>query len=70
MEKGTKFQPGQTVRLKSGGPLMTIDVWDSRYLQYFCSWFDGKRRESQRFNEESLAESSDGPKMLKREILV
>jgi uncharacterized protein YodC (DUF2158 family) len=70
MEKGKKFQPGDSVRLKSGGPLMTVDSWDDSYIQYLCTWFDDKRLESQRFNEESLEKSSDGLKMTKRTTLV
>lgn len=34
----TQFKPGEVVRLKSGGPDMTISAED-RHLR-FCVWFD------------------------------
>ena len=36
------FKVGDTVRLKSGGPIMTITAVDRPYdtdLQAFCTWF-------------------------------
>ncbi len=32
---------GDTVRLKSGGPIMTIDALDA-HEQVICTWFEGK----------------------------
>jgi uncharacterized protein YodC (DUF2158 family) len=33
----TQFKPGDTVSLRSGGPLMTIVMIDGQYA--FCEWF-------------------------------
>lgn len=37
------FNPGDLVRLKSGGPQMTIARINSTHLQ--CFWFNGKKIE-------------------------
>ncbi len=34
-----KLKPGDVVKLKSGGPEMTIDYVDSNGYAY-CSWYD------------------------------
>jgi uncharacterized protein YodC (DUF2158 family) len=59
MIKGEKFIAGNAVRLISGGPLMTIDSWDSQRLQYLCNWFDGNKLMSNYFNEDSLTYSAE-----------
>lgn len=44
----TDFKPGDTVRVKSGGPIMTISqvAEDSLgEMTAWCSWFDGQRAE-------------------------
>lgn len=50
------FAVGDIVKLKSGGPEMTIqsvpDASSARY--YNCQWFAGKKLESGRFPENSL----------------
>lgn len=41
-----QFKPGDTVKLKSGGPLMTVIAYGS-YLAvegYKCKWFDDKHK--------------------------
>ena len=39
-ESNQEFKSGDTVQLKSGGPIMTIDSYDSK--RYFrCKWFAG-----------------------------
>jgi uncharacterized protein YodC (DUF2158 family) len=41
-----EFQIGDTVRLKSGGPLMTVDNIGKDSMNrpmIWCSWFDGKQ---------------------------
>lgn len=50
-----EFKKGDTVRLKSGGPLMTVaDVGDFGPVGpadgVKCVWFDGKRREQDVFD--------------------
>jgi uncharacterized protein YodC (DUF2158 family) len=45
-----KFQPGDVVRVKSGGPPMTIVYYDEQE-QVYCQWFDGKKRQDGTFEE-------------------
>jgi uncharacterized protein YodC (DUF2158 family) len=49
-----QFQPGDVVRVKSGGPNMTVDFWDSELLDYVCTWFEKNKRMQGRFNEAVL----------------
>lgn len=51
-EKTSPLKAGDTVRLKSGGPLMTISVISAATV--FCVWFDGKKKMVEKFNRESL----------------
>jgi len=37
------FKEGETVRLKSGGPLMTISTIDKESNLANCEWFDSKK---------------------------
>jgi len=49
-----KFQPGATVQLKSGGPLMTLGLKDQNGW-WDCEWFDdNKQVQHRRFLESSL----------------
>ena len=52
--------PGETVRLKSGGPLMTITtVWDEFGVPMAeCYWFQGATRHEGRFPIASLEKDS------------
>lgn len=34
------FKPGNLVKLKSGGPLMTVRTTDREGLDVRCDWFD------------------------------
>jgi len=45
------FKPGDVVRLKSGGPVMTItDVGkDSGVPTAWCTWFTGNKQEKRYF---------------------
>ncbi len=54
-----KFQPGDIVQLKSGGPAMTIaevntDSMTGRFRGYFCEWFKGASKERAHFSEDTL----------------
>ncbi len=51
------FELGNTVRLKSGGPLMTVD--DIQGNDIVCVWFEGKRRFESKFKSHSI-EHDDG----------
>ena len=54
------FKPGDVVRLKSGGPLMTVEKRVPTGIQ--CTWFDGMNVMSHSFRPESLvlADTSKG----------
>lgn len=51
-----KFKKGQIVKLKSGGPDMTIRavLASEESNEYYCSWFAGKKLEDGRFSEETI----------------
>ena len=50
-----KFKIGDIVKLKSGGPEMTVQTIPyERNSRYRCQWFAGKKLESGEFPEESL----------------
>ena len=40
-----ELKPGDTVQLKSGGPVMTVTSIGDDYgtLSAWCAWFDGKK---------------------------
>jgi len=47
-----KFKSGETVKLISGGPIMTVKKHD--YAGVECQWFAGKKLESGYFSPDSL----------------
>jgi uncharacterized protein YodC (DUF2158 family) len=54
-----KFKVGDIVRLKSGGPEMTVKMERHNSIThehdgYDCQWFGGKKLEVGRFPEDSL----------------
>lgn len=56
---GQKFKSGDLVRLKSGGPVMTIekvdfDFYDKWEGTYSCSWFAGAKDNHRSFTEQAL----------------
>ncbi len=57
------FQVGDTVRLKSGGPLMTITEMGRRASKpsIGCTWFDGAKKCEGDFPAEAL-EAAEKPK--------
>ena len=55
MAKATNFVIGDIVKLKSGGPEMTVQTQPAASATYYqCQWFAGKKLESGRFPENSL----------------
>lgn len=48
-----KIEIGDTVQLKSGGPIMTVEaITDRGYIR--CQWFDGSKIDNSLFKPESL----------------
>ena len=57
------FQEGDVVRLKSGGPGMTIkQIRDNGEL--FCQWFDGNNVKDDYFNPSSLEKDEETDEQL------
>ena len=55
MKSTPKFKIGDIVKLKSGGPDMTVqDDSNVGETVYWCQWFAGKKLERGRFAPESL----------------
>jgi len=52
-----KFKPGDIVRLKSGGPKMTVDSVAGHNV--WATWFVDAKREHARFHEDSLEPVKD-----------
>lgn len=51
----SKFQVGDVVQLKSGGPNMTFERFDKHTGSVFCKWFDKDEiHQSNYFNQECL----------------
>jgi uncharacterized protein YodC (DUF2158 family) len=50
------FKPGDTVRLKSGGPIMTVTSIDSQF-GCACEWFSGDKPERKLFRPEALVKT-------------
>jgi uncharacterized protein YodC (DUF2158 family) len=55
------FQVGDQVRLKSGGPVMTIEKNKEMYFssteykgKVFCTWFNRLKKETKLFKQETL----------------
>lgn len=49
-----EFETGDVVRLKSGGPKMTVHGEKHRSSQVICVWFDGTERKSGSFSPKTL----------------
>ena len=64
-----KFKPGDLVKLKSGGPVMTVSTVDQgdgpdpfrneTETTYFCGWFAGKKLDGATFRETSLLSATE-----------
>ena len=55
----SEVQRGDLVRLKSGGPRMTVKFVERE--EAACSWFDGLKVVEHRFDVESLEAAADAP---------
>lgn len=62
MSNSKTFPTGSIVKLKSGGPNMTVKEWSSYYSKYICQWFAGKKLEEGKFEYDSLEEVVPEPK--------
>jgi uncharacterized protein YodC (DUF2158 family) len=54
MASGKEFKVGDIVKLKSGGPDMTVEGWNAYHGAYDCQWFAGKKLDTGLFKFESL----------------
>ncbi len=59
------FEPGMIVRLKSGGPKMTVKVHESAEAEVLCLWFAGKKLESGSFALHTIVPVKEGKKKAK-----
>jgi uncharacterized protein YodC (DUF2158 family) len=59
MTDKTIFEPGDTVKLKSGGPLMTVNNVDGEDV--ICVWFEGKDAKERAFKSATLKRDDGGP---------
>jgi uncharacterized protein YodC (DUF2158 family) len=48
------FAIGTTVRLKSGGPLMTVESGVDNMGTQICIWFTGETRQHAKFHPDTL----------------
>lgn len=59
----SKYKVGDKVKLKSGGPVMTVHETNVNITKYRgnlrCQWFAGKKLEEGYFPDESLEEAKD-----------
>ena len=53
------FKIGDTVILKSGGPVMTVTAIDNEGLVVWCTWFDGDDEKEESFPADALEAYSD-----------
>jgi uncharacterized protein YodC (DUF2158 family) len=62
--ENSNFKVGDTVRLNSGGPLMTVEKiikMTSGKDEVDATWFDGKKKLNDRFKSETLTHDSGLP---------
>ncbi len=54
------FKVGDTVRLKSGGSLMTVEGFNDDAQEFaVCVWFEGKKAQREVFNKAVLQHSKN-----------
>ena len=69
MDSTPMFNPGDTVRLNSGSPIMSVVGY--RHGMVMCKWWDGKTFQTEDFAEQSLIkEEPYSPTFTKGEILI
>ena len=56
-----KLKVGDLVRLKSGGPVMTVRDVNALDNHYWCQWFAGKKLELGNFPGDSLIDVNTEP---------
>ncbi|MBK4723410.1 DUF2158 domain-containing protein [Azospirillum sp. YIM DDC1] len=61
MSSGEKFPIGKLVRLKSGGPDMTVKSKTDSSGYLYTQWFAGKKLEQGHFQVDSLEEVKPKP---------
>jgi uncharacterized protein YodC (DUF2158 family) len=54
-----QLKPGDTVKLRSGGPLMTIDSINADD-EVYCEWFDDKQQPQSKVYGVHMLEKDDG----------
>lgn len=54
MAEGNEFATGDFVKLKSGGPVMTVKGYRKISDAFICQWFAGKKLEQGEFFPDSL----------------
>lgn len=63
------FQPGDTVQLKSGGPVMTVESIEPDGVEdVLCLWFDGMQKKQDRFASASLAKADPNKPVISARI--
>ena len=68
----TEFKPGDVVRLKSGGPAMTVTAIgeDGGETKAFCVWFEGTEQHQGTFVLAAIEPSAPGdrpkPQVIRR----
>ncbi|WP_029050572.1 YodC family protein [Cupriavidus sp. amp6] len=50
----TAHATGTVVKLKSGGPEMTVKYWQDTNESYTCQWFAGRKLEQGNFKHDQL----------------
>ena len=62
MAQGSGFAVGSIVKLKSGGPDMTVQYTEKEGKYLHAQWFAGKKLEDGRFPVSSVEEVKPAPK--------
>jgi uncharacterized protein YodC (DUF2158 family) len=57
-----KFEPGDFVQLKSGGPKMVVEQHNNYNDSYLCTWFSGAKHNTHNFQAAALRIYEDDDK--------